>query len=139
MKHNISTYGIAAVIIIFFLVGCTANKSQAITRSNLESIKMGTSQKKVEAKLGKAKVVVKDEDEISQMLKADLKTVSKLSANDPEQLAVFIGDDDLTELQKQITNLVNGEKIEVLQYELKEGGTENLYLIDGVVVLKSFD
>lgn len=96
------------------------------------------SQRKVKEKLGEPQHIIRDEDEIRKLVKKDLKNITELSASNPEKLSIFI-DDDLTNLQKQMTNLVNGKKIKLIQYEIKGKGKENLYLIDEMVVLRSFN
>lgn len=121
------------------LGACSTTKHQNVTIDDFESIKMGLSQKKLEDKLGKAEVIVKDEAKISELVQKDFSKISKLSAEDPSRLTAFVGEDNLSELQEKMTKLTNGRKIEVFQYKLSNGDTENIYLINGTVVLKSFD
>lgn len=137
MKHKFPIYGVS-IFILILLVGCSTNKRNNVEPSNFESIKIGMSQRKVKEKLGEPQHIIRDEDEIRKLVKKDLKNITELSASNPEKLSIFI-DDDLTNLQKQMTNLVNGKKIKLIQYEIKGKGKENLYLIDEMVVLRSFN
>jgi hypothetical protein len=136
MKNNLFLCVIAAATICV-LIACSTQKK--VTKADFESIQMGLSQKKVEDKLGKAVIIIKDEAKISKLIKVDLNKINEISAKDPKRLSTFVGEDDLSNLQIQMTNLINGEKVEVFQYEIADGGTENLYLINGIVILKSFN
>lgn len=130
------------IFLAFLLIisGCSNVSKQEVSKKDFDTIVMGTSTKCLQAKLSEPFNVIKNEKEMKKIAEKDLQTLLELTQNDSDKLVSFVGGEDVLELQEQMTKLTTESKdLQIYQYKISDGKTENLYMINDTVILRSFN